>query len=290
MDWLDNSIFPWHFIFDSNKRIYWLYLLTSAFIAFAVSGKHLFTKRHLNRSSAVDICWLLINQWLFKLLVLPLMVLQVSYALSMNNFLIAQFGTGNFWLINQTLMVLLFTFTLFICQDFGKFIVHFAYHKIPFLWRFHAVHHSATSMTPLTLYRIHPVEMIINSLRSLLIAILVSGLFIYLFKNHLGINQILGVNVFIFIFNITASNLRHSHVYLGFSKLEYLFISPAQHQIHHSLDVKHYDKNFGSSLAIWDHIFKSLLLSKNQTVTNFGLDKKNINRQTIKQQYLGIQH
>ncbi|MEH6452405.1 MAG: sterol desaturase family protein [Psychromonas sp.] len=288
MDWLENMLLPWAFLFDANKRIYWLYLLSSLIIAVVVSGKQVFSRNVLNQSSAVDVCWFFINQWLFKLLIVPLLVLQVSYILSVNNFLIDLFGTGNFWRLNQSLLILLFTFILFICQDFCKFLVHFAFHKIPFLWRFHAVHHSATSMTPLTLYRIHPIEMLFNSMRSFFVAVLISALFIYLFKNHLGIKHILGVNVFVFVFNIAASNLRHSHVYLGFSKLEHLFISPAQHQIHHSIDVKHYDKNFGSALAIWDSLFNSLLLSKGQSVSAFGLDQKTINRQSVKQQWWGV--
>ena len=41
-------------------------------------------------------------------------------------------------------------------------------------------------------------------------------------------------------------------------RLEHLLISPAQHQIHHSTDEAHYNKNFGSCLAIWDYFGKSL--------------------------------
>lgn len=289
MDYLENFISPWHFLFEADKRIYWLYLLSSGLIAVFISGKQLFSiKLWFNQSSLVDVCWLFINQWLFKLLTVPLLALQVSYALSINNFLSALLGTGNYWQLNQSVMLALFTFILFVSQDFSKYLVHLSLHKIPFLWRFHAVHHSATTLTPLTLYRIHPVEMLINSLRSLLIGALLSGVFIYLFKNSLGITQILGVNLFVFIFNIAASNLRHSPVWLGFAKYEYAFISPAQHQIHHSAAKHHYNKNFGSALAIWDYLFNSLLLSAGQSVTVLGVGKKTINRQTFKQQWLGI--
>ena len=289
MDYLDNFISPWHFLFEADKRIYWLYLLSSALIAVFISGKQLFSvKLWFNQSSLVDVCWLFINQWLFKLLTVPLLALQVSYALSINDFLSVLFGMGNYWQLNQSVMLALFTFILFVSQDFSKYLVHLSLHKIPFLWRFHAVHHSATTLTPLTLYRIHPVEMLINSLRSLLIGALLSGVFIYLFKNSLGITQILGVNLFVFIFNIAASNLRHSPVWLGFANYEYVFISPAQHQIHHSAAKRHYNKNFGSALAIWDYLFNSLLLSAGQSVTVLGVGKKAINRQTFKQQWLGI--
>jgi len=230
----------------------------------------------------------MINQWIFKLLVLPMMALQISYALSVNQLLINLLGQGNYWQLEQSWLVILFTFSLFLFQDLFKFLVHFMMHKIPFLWRFHSVHHSATSMTPLTLYRIHPVEMFINTSRSLFVGAGGTGIFLYLFQNQLAISHIIGVNIFVFLFNLCASNLRHSPVWLGYGKLEHLFISPAQHQIHHSIKHQHFDKNFGSALAMWDKLFGCLLLSKKEIVSGFGLDNSAINRQTLKQQWLGI--
>ncbi|OEE38076.1 sterol desaturase [Vibrio genomosp. F10 str. ZF-129] len=289
MDWHETLLSPLTFLVSAEKRTYWLYLLSSFLIAYWISGTQLFKlKLWFNASSVVDVIWLFINQWLFKLLVLPLMALQVSYALSVNQWLVQAFGHGNFWKIDQALLMLLFSFSLFLVQDFFKFLVHFSFHKLPFLWRFHAVHHSATNMTPLTLYRIHPVEMCINAARSLIVGASVTGLFLYAFQNSLAVSQIIGVNVFIFAFNLCASNLRHSPVWLGFSKLEHLFISPAQHQIHHSVQPKHYDKNFGSALAIWDKLFGCHVLSEGQQVTGFGLDQSLVNRQTVKQQWWGI--
>ncbi|MGC9491212.1 sterol desaturase family protein [Vibrio genomosp. F10] len=289
MDWHETLLSPLTFLVSAEKRTYWLYLLSSFLIAYWISGTQLFKlKLWFNASSVVDVIWLFINQWLFKLLVLPLMALQVSYALSVNQWLVQAFGHGNLWKIDQALLMLLFSFSLFLVQDFFKFLVHFSFHKLPFLWRFHAVHHSATNMTPLTLYRIHPVEMCINAARSLIVGASVTALFLYAFQNSLAVSQIIGVNVFIFAFNLCASNLRHSPVWLGFSKLEHLFISPAQHQIHHSVQPKHYDKNFGSALAIWDKLFGCHVLSEGQQVTGFGLDQSLVNRQTVKQQWWGI--
>lgn len=206
----------------------------------------------------------------------------------LNNELVAIFGQGDIFKLKPLTLTLLFAFVLFIVNDFCKFLVHRGFHRIPLLWPFHAVHHSAETLTPLTLYRIHPVEFVINSLRSFLVGVLVSGSFVYLFANSISVFQIIGVNLFVFIFNLAGSNLRHSPFYLGFGRLEKLFISPAQHQIHHSVERKHYDKNFGSALAIWDRLFNSLLLSNTEQVTGVGLDKKGINRQTVKQQYWGV--
>ena len=80
--------------------------------------------------------------------------------------------------------------------------------------------------------------------------------------------------IFVFIFNILGSNLRHSHVGIRYWKwVEYIFISPGQHQLHHSIDLRHYDKNFGVALAIWDLMFGSLAFSEKKE-HKFGLNTK----------------
>ena len=72
---------------------------------------------------------------------------------------------------------------------------------------------------------------------------------------------------------MTGSNLRHSHINIKYWKwLEYIFISPAQHQLHHSIAQEHYDKNFGAALAIWDWLFGSLHLSEEEKAT-FKIEK-----------------
>ena len=51
-------------------------------------------------------------------------------------------------------------------DDFSKFFIHRFMHKWPILWSIHKVHHSATTLTPMTVFRTHPLEGIIFSLRS----------------------------------------------------------------------------------------------------------------------------
>ena len=83
--------------------------------------------------------------------------------------------------------------------------------------------------------------------------------FVFFFGPQVDIATILGANIFIFAFNIAGSNLRHSHIDISYWKwLEYIIISPAQHQVHHSVLKQHHDKNFGVALAVWDWLFGSL--------------------------------
>lgn len=93
-----------------------------------------------------------------------------------------------------------------------------------------------------------------------------------MFDGNFGLFTIFGINVFGFTFNFLASNLRHSHIDLPFGPFEWIFISPKQHQVHHSTNPDHFDKNFGVSLSVWDGLGKSLVRSKHvQQKLRFGL-------------------
>lgn len=170
----------------------------------------------------------------------------------------------------------LFVFTVFafIWDDFLRFFHHMLMHKIPILWKFHSVHHSAKIFTPVTLYRAHPVESAIATVRNSISLGVVTGLFVFYFSRPLTLWTLLGVNIFGFLFNLLGANLRHSHIPIGFGRwLETIFISPRQHQIHHSSALEHRDKNFGVSLSIWDKLLGSWVSSaetKNKKL-QFGL-------------------
>ena len=86
--------------------------------------------------------------------------------------------------------------------------------------------------------------------------------------------SVYGVNVILFLFNATGSNLRHSHVQIRYgARIEKFLISPAQHQIHHSMDPRHRDRNFGAALAIWDWMAGSLCVADKSMVLKFGLGR-----------------
>jgi len=155
------------------------------------------------------------------------------------------------------------------------------------LWCFHQVHHSAEVLTPVTVYRTHPVEAVIFALRSVLVQALVIAGFIFFFGNRAELLAILGANAFLFIFNVAGSNLRHSHVWISYgSAIERWLISPAQHQIHHSVENRHYDRNFGAVLAVWDRMGGSLCLAKANRPSGFGLGTTQNQPHTLKALYL----
>ena len=161
-----------------------------------------------------------------------------------------------------------YTLALFVASDFTRYWLHRAMHTVPLLWRFHAVHHSAERLNPLTFYRVHPVENLLFGLRYALVAGGVTGVFIYFFGARLGIVQIAGANLFVFAFALAGSNLRHTHLPVRFGRAaERWFVSPYMHQIHHSRDGMR--RNYGGALALWDRLFGTLDVRETQPL-HFG--------------------
>ena len=69
-----------------------------------------------------------------------------------------------------------------------------------------------------------------------------------------------------------AGNLRHSYIWLSYGPvLSQIFVSPAQHQIHHSIEERHWGRNIGFARAIWDRLFGTLYVPKAHEQFAMGL-------------------
>ncbi len=180
-------------------------------------------------------------------------------------------GAAPAFLLPDEVVPFLFTAVLFVISDLSRFLVHVAMHRIPFLWRFHAVHHTAEVLTAFSLFRVHPLETLLMQIRRVLVMGILTGIFFYFWRRQAVQFTLLGVNALTLIASFSLSNLRHSHVFLGFGKLERLFISPAQHQIHHGDEESYFNKNFGTWLSCWDQMFGSFLSSSSGPPERFGV-------------------
>ncbi len=272
---------------DPKKRVFIAYILISIAIAFGWlifkrnlslrnAIKKIFDKKiFFSRSAKSDYKIFLINQ-LIMMVVSPLLITQLTIATALYFYFhsIDWISVGMFKNTLPIFVVICFTTFQFTIDDFSKYIIHRFMHRWPILWSLHKVHHSATVLTPMTVFRTHPLEGIIFSLRSSLTQAISISSFIFLFGNSVSLFTILGVNIFVFLFNIFGSNLRHSHIGIRYWRwVEYIFISPAQHQLHHSIAREHHDKNFGAALAIWDWIFGSLHHSVEYETLELGIEK-----------------
>jgi sterol desaturase/sphingolipid hydroxylase (fatty acid hydroxylase superfamily) len=274
---------PLSYLTDANKRIYILYLASSLLLAYYVYRKaklkysflkYVFHKKvWLNKSAFIDYGFIFFNSLVKLLLLFPVLESWRYLGVHTNDFLEQSFGLAT-WQFSRGTVLLTYTFALMILKDLVFYFIHLMLHKVPFLWEFHKIHHSAVTLNPVTQYRIHPVELFINNMGYVLISALTMGVFDYFSKEQISPVLFLGANVFSFAFLLWGANLRHSHVKLKyFNFLEKFFMSPYQHQIHHSTNPKHFNKNLGARLSLWDYLFGTLIKSKETENLKFGLGK-----------------
>ncbi|MEO9517265.1 MAG: sterol desaturase family protein [Paracoccaceae bacterium] len=270
---------------NPKKRVFAGYLGISILIAFLwliVFRKTPFRKAlkrifdpkvFFSGSAFADYKIFLINR-VFTGFISPLLLTQVAIATFVYMTLVRSeiIPWGAMEGVSKPIVIGLFSVAMFVVDDFTKYLMHRWMHKWPILWPIHKVHHAAETMTPITVYRVHPLEGVLYASRSAIAQGSVISLFYYLFGDKVDLYTVVGVNVLTFVFHVTGSNLRHSHIDIRYPKwIEHIFISPAQHQIHHSVAEEHYDKNFGAAFAIWDWLFGSLHVSEGEQDLQYGL-------------------
>ncbi len=292
------TLLPGYFL-DANKRIFGVYLLGAIVLAvFAFRLKYgQFCWRRFSRyllhpkvwwhpSARLDYCLFFLSRPVKALLLTPFILTMVPIAMGFSGMLTRVFGSIAPLSQNDAVVIASFTVLLFILDDLTRFLLHYALHKVPFLWDYHKVHHSARVLTPMTIYRSHPVESYLYACRMALAQGIAVGLGYYFFGPTLSMFDVVGANIFVFAFNTLGANLRHSHVWLPFGdKIEKWWISPAQHQIHHSDNPKHFDRNLGSALAIWDRLFGTLIYASQVKRVRFGVGRGDPGHTSLKALY-----
>jgi sterol desaturase/sphingolipid hydroxylase (fatty acid hydroxylase superfamily) len=151
--------------------------------------------------------------------------------------------------------------TLYLAYEFAYWVDHWLCHRVPVLWEFHKVHHSAESLSMLTNYRVHPVDTILFYNIAAACTGLMAALLGFLFGRVVEPEALGIANLAIFAGSQTLSHLQHSHLWISLpGRWGKWLLSPAHHQIHHSIAVRHYDRNFGSTTALFDRMFGTLHL------------------------------
>ncbi|WP_162536552.1 sterol desaturase family protein [Granulicella sp. WH15] len=160
---------------------------------------------------------------------------------------------------------------VFLLTDFAEFLSHYVQHRIPMLWEFHKVHHSATFLTPFTTTRFHPIGNLIDGI--FMSTFIIPAVVVAELCFNLSLVRIVELNAMVelfFTFTLLRQ-LQHSHFRISFGPLDRIFISPLMHHVHHSAKHEHWDKNFGSRLSVWDWLFGSAFLLPKSEPVRFGL-------------------
>ena len=132
----------------------------------------------------------------------------------------------------------------FILKDFIHWNIHRLLHRVPFLWQFHKLHHSAEEMGFAAHLRFHWMETVVyNTFQYIPMAIIGFGLEEYFFVH---------------IIALSIGHFNHSNVKINLGPLKYIINNPQMHLWHHAKEIpSKYGVNFGLSLSVWDYIFKT---------------------------------
>lgn len=170
--------------------------------------------------------------------------------------------------------VALMTLALFLAYEAAYWLNHWMSHRIGWLWEFHKVHHSAESLSLLTNFRVHPVDTIIFYNMAACMTGCTAGLIRYALGGAVDDISVGGTNLLVFVSSIVLSYLQHSHLWIATTgRWGRLILSPAHHQLHHSTDPGHHNRNLGATLALFDWAAGTLLLpSARRQRLRFGVE------------------
>ncbi len=173
-------------------------------------------------------------------------------------------NTGFGWAVNAEVQAwiraLPFAVELFLCilvADLAQYAVHRAYHEVPWLWRLHAVHHSAKTMDWLAGSRQHVIEVLLT--RTLVLA----PIFVLGFSKPV-------VDAYILIVGFQAV-FNHANVSVRLGPLSYLIVTPNFHHWHHSQDREALDRNYAAHFAFIDHLFGTAVRADRAWPQRYGV-------------------
>lgn len=151
------------------------------------------------------------------------------------------------------------TVALFLAYEFAYWLDHYLSHRVPILWAFHKVHHTAESLSMLTNYRVHPVDTIVFYNIVAAVSGTTAAAIAFLLGRPVDAVTVGTGNLLVFATSMTLTHLQHSHLWISLpGAWGKWLLSPAHHQIHHSIAERHHNRNLGSSLAIFDRMFGTL--------------------------------
>jgi sterol desaturase/sphingolipid hydroxylase (fatty acid hydroxylase superfamily) len=249
-----------YFAFEPGRRISLLAAL-----------RHIF-RRDLFRhpTSRVDILhfFLAVGLWI------PLMGALVTAFLivDVRNLMVAQFGPRPALMQAGWLIAAAQFLVIFVSRDFGTYVGHVLLHKVPLLWSIHRTHHSAEVLTFFTSTRAHPLEYLHAQAFMALFGALGGGLFLYLTGTTLLATPVVVlaiVGIFLELFGLA----QHSHLPISFGKLNYILLAPMLHQLHHSAELRHRDRNYGGQLSVFDWIFGTIYVPQEREAYRWGLNE-----------------
>jgi sterol desaturase/sphingolipid hydroxylase (fatty acid hydroxylase superfamily) len=142
----------------------------------------------------------------------------------------------------------------------AQYFIHYLLHKLPWMWKFHVVHHNDTHLDATSATRHHPGDFITRELFALIACILIGAPVSYYF--------------FYRFITIPFGYLTHSNTNVPVwidKTIGLVFITPNMHKFHHHYQLPWTDSNYGNIFSFWDRIFRTLVVNDPRKI-RYGLD------------------
>lgn len=152
-------------------------------------------------------------------------------------------------------------------SEIGAYWAHRWCHEIPFLWRFHAIHHTVEHLDWLANTRAHPLDVTFVRLCGL-VPVYALGL-----ANTHASGADAMIPVYVTLVGTVWSFLVHANVRWRFGWLEQVAATPAFHHWHHTNGAEGRDRNYAAMFPWIDRVFGTLHLPKDQWPPVYGIDK-----------------
>lgn len=162
-----------------------------------------------------------------------------------------------------------------ILGTFGAYIFHYAGHKVPLFWTLHQVHHSTDALSPFSAVRGHPVDTVLGVIVGSAWRTLAVGVALY-FTGGGFTPTAISLFALLSLASLVQAALNHTHVPLCYGWFNRLWVGPSFHQIHHSAEPRHRDKNLGAAFPIWDWVFGTLYLPRPGETYTLGLNEQSL--------------
>ncbi|HJZ42315.1 MAG TPA: sterol desaturase family protein [Hyphomicrobiaceae bacterium] len=237
----------------------------------------LFPRRMLrSASSRADVGFFLFNVFLASLLFGWAILSYHFVSTTVTSRLADAFGAMTPTSLSKVSAVAILTVALFVAYELAYFVDHYLSHNIPFLWEFHKVHHEAEVLSPLTDFRVHPVDTLVFYNILALFTGITGGALNYLLGAPIEEFTVANTNAIVLLFAFLIGTLQHSQFWIAFTgPWGRLFLSPAHHQIHHSTDPAHFNKNLGNFLGLCDWLAGTLHVpGKKREKLIFGVEPR----------------
>ncbi|WP_421976864.1 sterol desaturase family protein [Roseivirga seohaensis] len=143
----------------------------------------------------------------------------------------------------------------------GAYLVHYTEHKVKWMWKFHLVHHSDTTVDVTTGLRHHPGETIFR-IGFTILAVIIVGAPMWLIMVYQSLSVLFA--------HITHANIRMPKSVDRV--LSWLFVTPLMHKVHHHYTQPLTDTNFGNIFSIWDRIFGTFAQVDDTKSLVYGID------------------